>query len=145
MNNTIQFDFLTAGNAIFTVSNSEGKHYTYRIRKPKPDAPYFVQVLTGPDNTGDYTYMGIFNPQPTEPSQILKLTQKSKMNSDSIPVRVFRWAATLLKNNMPLPEGYAIQHEGRCCRCGRTLTVPESIEDGIGPECKASREGRREL
>ena len=26
-------------------------------------------------------------------------------------------------------------HEGRCGRCGRKLTVPESIEAGYGPEC----------
>jgi len=26
-------------------------------------------------------------------------------------------------------------HEGACGRCGRTLTVPESIASGFGPEC----------
>jgi hypothetical protein len=26
-------------------------------------------------------------------------------------------------------------HEGKCCRCGRKLTVPASIASGIGPEC----------
>lgn len=28
-----------------------------------------------------------------------------------------------------------IWHEGKCGRCGRQLTVPESIESGFGPEC----------
>jgi hypothetical protein len=28
-----------------------------------------------------------------------------------------------------------VWHEGRCGRCGRALTVPESVERGIGPEC----------
>jgi hypothetical protein len=28
-----------------------------------------------------------------------------------------------------------VWHEGRCGRCGRKLTVPESIESGFGPEC----------
>jgi hypothetical protein len=37
-----------------------------------------------------------------------------------------------------LPKGLKVHHEGRCCRCGRKLTVPESIETGLGPEC-ASR------
>ena len=34
-----------------------------------------------------------------------------------------------------LPEGYEARHEGRCARCGRALTVPESIDSGFGPEC----------
>lgn len=33
-----------------------------------------------------------------------------------------------------LPE-CEVWHEGRCGRCGRKLTVPESIETGIGPDC----------
>lgn len=28
-----------------------------------------------------------------------------------------------------------VWHEGRCGRCGRKLTVPSSIETGLGPEC----------
>jgi hypothetical protein len=34
-----------------------------------------------------------------------------------------------------MPDGVVIWHEGRCGRCGRRLTVPESIESGYGPEC----------
>ena len=37
------------------------------------------------------------------------------------------------------PEGYTLLRESRCCVCNRKLTVPESIEAGIGPEC-AGRE-----
>jgi hypothetical protein len=47
---------------------------------------------------------------------------------------VIRWAVKAVAKGS-LPEGYKIQHEGKCCRCGRTLTTPESIERGIGPEC----------
>jgi hypothetical protein len=28
-----------------------------------------------------------------------------------------------------------VWHEGSCARCGKKLTVPESIESGFGPEC----------
>jgi hypothetical protein len=28
-------------------------------------------------------------------------------------------------------------HEGRCGKCGRALTVPESIESGLGPVCES--------
>jgi len=142
MNNPIKFEFLCGGNATFTVANKEGVHYTYKIRKPDESAPYFVKMLTGPNNENDYSYLGIFNPN-GEAGKVLKLTAKSRLHDNSTPVRVFRWAAVLLRNKGALPAGYTIQHEGKCCRCGRTLTVPESIEEGIGPECKSIVQGQK--
>jgi hypothetical protein len=32
-------------------------------------------------------------------------------------------------------RGYRIHLEGRCLRCNRPLTTPESIRRGIGPIC----------
>lgn len=135
--------FFTGGNAIFTASNGKGEHYTYRIRRPKPDMPFFVQLLTGPDNTQDYTYLGVFLPTGSRSSlvQYLQLTAKSKLRRESKPVQVFEWAVKSVSLKLAIPDGYAIQHEGKCCRCGRRLTVPESIEYGIGPECKKFFDG----
>jgi len=55
-------NFLTAGKAIFTVSNPTGTRYTFKVSKPrdKEDCPFFVSLLTGPDNWANYTYMGIY-------------------------------------------------------------------------------------
>jgi hypothetical protein len=123
-------DFFEAGKAIFTVSNPIGDHYTYKITK-KEKGPFFVALLTGPDNTSDYTYLGIYHPG----KRSITLTAKSKFTETSTPVRVIRWAIIMIKDGKGLPRGYTIRHEGRCCRCGRMLTTPESIERGIGPEC----------
>lgn len=127
--------FFAGGNAIFTVSNNKGNHYTYKIRKPlslnNSHPPFFIKVLTGPENTRDYTYLGIFIPQHNE----VRLTAKSKYKLDSIPVKVIQWAIKQVAEHKNLPEGYKIQHHGKCCRCGRLLTTPESIQNGIGPEC----------
>jgi len=130
MNTIKDSKFFIGGNAIFTVSNGL-KHYTFKVRQPKKDSPYFVNMLTGPQNTSDYTYMGIFNPTWNK----VILTKKSKYTNESQPVNVFNWAMKVVKFDQKLPEGYSIQHEGKCCRCGRTLTTPESIANGIGPEC----------
>jgi len=35
-----------------------------------------------------------------------------------------------------MPEHIQIWHEGKCGHCGKTLTVPLSIENGIGPVCQ---------
>ena len=133
MNNTINDPkFFKGGNAIFTVSNPKEEHYTFKIKQPKgDDKPFFVSLLTGPMNDYDYSYMGIYNPNQMN----VYLTKKSRYNDESTPVKVIRWAIKMITNNKEIPEGYAIQHEGKCCCCGRTLTTPVSIQLGIGPEC----------
>ena len=130
----IDRDFILAGKAIFTVANAGGKHYTFRVTHKEASGAYaeawFLSLLTGPDNTSDYTYVGMLSDR-----GLVRLTAKSKYNEQSEPVRVARWALSIVWWGGELPEGYAINHEGRCCRCGRTLTTPSSIEAGIGPEC----------
>lgn len=124
--------FFSAGRAVFTVDNGKGQHYTYRIGHSKPEQPLFVGLLTGPNNEADYTYMGIFNPETGE----VRLTAKSKYTNDTQPVKVIRWAIKKVIEGQPLPEGYSVKHEGKCCCCGRALTDPLSIELGIGPICR---------
>lgn len=132
MNDITDKRFFEGGRAVFTVSNGQGEHYTYRIGRSKEDQPLFVGLLTGPNNEQDYTYMGIYSPD----TGSVRLTQKSKYTPDSKPVKVIQWAINTVRNGKTLPSGYSIQHEGRCCRCGRTLTDPTSIQLGIGPECR---------
>jgi hypothetical protein len=133
MNDIKNPKFFTAGRAVFTVANPQGEHYTFRIGHSKPEQPLFVGLLTGPNNEADYTYMGIYNPE--NPKRVV-LTQKSRYTEDTKPVKVVRWALAQVVKGNELPAGYTIQHEGKCCRCGRTLTDPESIEAGIGPICR---------
>lgn len=129
-------DFITAGRATFTVkSGRTGQHITYRISHKKGNGQFppawFISVLTGPDNTRDYTFLGLLSTS----SGGVRLTGKSGFSEDSQPVRVLRWALRRVWDDLPFPTGYEIHHEGRCGKCGRLLTVPESIESGLGPEC----------
>lgn len=122
--------FFHAGKAIFTVHNAKGDHYTFKASKPKADAPTFLSVLTGPDNTKSYTYAGIL----AKDGKVIP-TAKSRIAPDAISVKVASWAIGHIVKEKALPEGYGIHHEGYCGRCGRTLTTPESVANGIGPEC----------
>lgn len=127
--------FVNAGRALFTLSSANtGARYTYRVDAPhdSSDSPRrFVKVLAGPDNTTDYVYLGVLE------GSTFRLTAKSKMNETSPPVRAIIYFAmrVLAHPAAPLPPGLEVRHEGRCGRCGRVLTVPESIDRGIGPEC----------
>lgn len=124
--------FVLGGNARVTlVSEKTGVRYTYRVSLAKDGKLWFVSVLTGPDNESSYTYLGVVLPgQAVE----LQLTKASKMDAESLPVRAFRYTLAALAHGV-LPPNVQVWHEGRCGRCGRTLTVPESIASGIGPEC----------
>jgi Family of unknown function (DUF6011) len=126
--------FMFAGNAKFTVRNTKtGNRFTFRVSEPKKktsDASvHFVSVLAGPDNTADYTFLGtIFG------FETYKHSKKSSATADAQSVKVFTWVFERLKTRT-LPEFIEIWHMGHCGRCGRELTVPESIQNGIGPEC----------
>lgn len=50
----------------------------------------------------------------------------------------FAWLWGRIVHEKDLPEKAQVWHEGRCGACNRPLTVPESIENGLGPVC-ASR------
>jgi hypothetical protein len=118
----ISREFLLAGRAIFTVDNGRGEHYTYRVTVGSVRA--FAGVLIGPDNSSDYLDLARFDPATGE------LTGQY---GDDKRVAVLRWSLHRIYRQDGLPQGYSIRHSGRCGKCGRLLTTPESIESGIGP------------
>lgn len=138
--------FVTAGKATFTLelpasyreAHGLKPHYTYKVRFKKGDGrfgdTYFVSLLTGPDNEASYSYLGMLDPN----TGSVRTTAKSCMGGDSLPVRLLNRALSLVwaENTAPLTDaGFSLHHEGKCGRCGRKLTVPESIVTGLGPEC----------
>jgi hypothetical protein len=127
--------FVHGGNATLTVtSNATGARFTFRVRQPKPDAtaPFFVSVLTGPDNETAYTFVGSLFPDGT-----YRHGKRSTIAPDAPSARAAAWffGLVLAGNFAKLDAQCVVQHAGKCCRCGRKLTVPSSIETGIGPEC----------
>lgn len=129
-----QRDFVLAGRAVFTIENTEsGNRFTYKVKKKEGPQGilHFVTVLTGPDNSSDYTYIGtIFG------GKEFRITKGSAVTENAPSFKAFKWLWGMLNNGKEgLPEKVKFYHEGRCCRCGRVLTVPESIERGLGPEC----------
>jgi hypothetical protein len=124
-------EFILGGKAFVTFKNSEtNNRYTYKIRVSRDKKLYFVGVLYGSDNESNYAYIGCIFNNGTE----FRWTKGSKINETDVRVKVFHYVFHhVMKGN--LPECVEIWHEGKCARCGRTLTVPESIESGFGPEC----------
>ena len=135
-------EFLFGGNAVFTLrSLKTGMRYTYRVKVKKqdvqdklqgPELTYFAATLRGPDNTKNYRYLGVLRQPGT-----LYLTPASQQARGSASLNALVWFLGHLRAAHTGVLGVTVEfwHEGRCGCCGRTLTVPESVVRGLGPEC----------
>lgn len=124
--------FVEAGNARVTLSSKKtGARYTYRVSASGSGSRpvFFVSLLTGPDNGADFQYLGIVD------RRAFRLTARSRLPADSKPVAAFRFFCDSVLAAGKVPPALEVRHEGRCGRCARALTVPESIDRGIGPDC----------
>lgn len=135
----ISREFITAGRAVFTTSNPQGDRFTFRVRKCKwksrfmADQSFLIgEWMNGPDNEVNYVPMLAIDPAFLIP---LVAPNAPLWISGAKPSNILRWVLKLIRNGEQPPPGYEIRHAGRCGRCGRLLTVPESIETGLGPEC----------
>lgn len=143
--------YVFGGHAVFTlVSKKTGTRYTYKLQLPKHDensrypapdpktGPFFAKVLTGPENESDYTFLGTTRLRDGRPSYTH--SGKSRVSSTAPSVVAFEWFLRALDGDrISKLDAVEVFHTGTCCRCGRALTVPESVASGIGPVC-AGRE-----
>jgi hypothetical protein len=129
---TRALEFMTAGKAIMTIqSKVTNKHFTFKFITPKEETgrqkPTWVRLLTGSDS---YTYLG------TIWGNDYKHGKKSSVTDQALGVLSFKWwFKSLVLNDRSRLDKISLFHEGHCMKCGRSLTTPESIENGIGPVC----------
>lgn len=126
LNNSDALKFIFAGKSIVTFLNTKtNNRFTFKVKAAKDSNLFFVSVLTNPDV---YTYIG------TCVEGNYKHGKKSNITLDAQSVKVFDYVLSKLKTDN-LPDFVEIWHEGFCGKCGKRLTVPQSIETGIGPDC----------
>lgn len=141
-------EFITAGKALFTIrSIKTGKRFTYKVRVPKDQSKedpniMFVSVLTGCNNDSDYTYIGFIR-KDNQGKWMYYYGKASRISIEAESVIAINWIINELLTKNLTTKNLELWHEGRCCRCGRTLTDPESIESGIGPECSSIKTKHR--
>ncbi len=118
--------FMFAGKSIITFLNSQsGNRFTFKVKQAKDSNLFFISVLTSPDT---YTYIG------TCIEGNYKHGKKSTISQDAQSVKVFEFMLNRLKKDN-LSDFLEVWHEGHCGKCGKRLTVPSSILNGLGPEC----------
>ena len=125
--------YVLAGNAIITLqSGNTDNHFTYKFKRAKDnDNLYFINLLSGPDNEQDYQYVGCYYSD-TEYFHAVKPWRGRTPVAWPPSLRAIRFFLSKLYN---IPANLHVFHEGRCGRCGRRLTTPDSIKRGLGPEC----------
>lgn len=135
--------FFTGGKSLFTLrSVKTGTRFTYRMNVPKSECKedpkiIFVEVLTGPDNESDYRYIGFVRKNGN--NWEFFYGKASKIKADAPNVIAFSYVFNNIAAGRCI-SNLEVWHEGKCCRCGRTLTDPSSIESGIGPECATRKQ-----
>jgi hypothetical protein len=138
-------EFAMAGNATFTVvSKASNNRYTFKIQKgKKKDAPHFVKFMNGNDNESSFQFLGTIFEEKT-----YRHSKKAHATEDSTVAKTFNWLFKVLNGNFDESKFNLIEfwHEGKCGKCGRKLTVPSSIETGMGPSCsgKADKTPKKE-
>ena len=135
--------FVLAGNATFTVvSKKTGTRFTFKAARPdesKDRRPVWFRLLNGPNNESDFVFLGtLWQLEDGELGMYIHNRRPGAVSDGALSVKALRWTIEALKGYTDEGKFFAsteVWHEGRCGRCGRKLTVPESIESGFGPEC----------
>ena len=136
---------LLAGDATFTVvSAKSGSRFTFNVseapanpRFPRSGPAWFAKVLTGPENTTDFTYLGMLTANAAGEVPTLRLTRASTLSADSAPVKGLGWLFDVIRRDDVAAWARAqVWHSDSCARCGRALTTPESVAARLGPECR---------
>jgi len=118
-------------NGTYTVlSKATGEHRTFRIRTQRENAEFaagerIVALLVGSDNEHDYQSFGFVK----DDGRIVVWKRHRGGMFDKL--------ARMLEHLGEHEQAGRVEVylEGRCRRCNRRLTHPESIRSGIGPEC----------
>lgn len=127
-------------NGRYTVKNRRsGEHRTFEIKTQAEDAKFaagkrVLALLTGPDNTSDYTGFGFVE----ETGIAIWKSKRGEAGKKSTYewYGEMLWSLALDGGLSPFAETYELLQEGTCAVCNRVLTEPESLATGIGPVCR---------
>lgn len=135
--NESMLHLLTAGKAEFSIQNEiSKKHYTYLLtqaRHPQSEGAtvFFVKVCY------DYLkfhYAGVLVID--DKKVTYAKGAKGKLAETAESIKGLLWLFNKLVTQQKVTENVGVYHFGKCARCGRTLTDPQSIVAGLGPECR---------
>ena len=121
--------------AVMTLHNEATDCWiTLRFRRPmdssgQPFSAVMVDLL-GAGHLGDYGFIGSF-----KQGQLIISTKFKGSKDSAVKARkAIQWVLYRIHQGKDLAT-VRVLHEGVCGRCGKTLTRPDSIDNGLGPDC----------
>lgn len=129
--------YVRGGKGKFTLlSTKTNVHRTYSMYTPEDQNPLldrrlYVKFLNG---LNEFEFIGTIWEASSSKQLTFTLGRSVRPTLEADCVKGILWLVDKLNWNKEL-KGIIFFHEGICCRCGRSLTNPESIERGIGPYC----------
>lgn len=122
----------------YTVSSAKG-HRTFEIstvsKGKKLEGKRIVSLLSGSDNTSDYTGFAFLSSNGIHVWNKFKTQPNAKEKSLYDVYAALLWSLISEGENSRFAANYTLMVEGVCFRCGRKLTTPQSLELGLGSEC----------
>lgn len=129
-------DYILGGDSCFCVRQSDDngtKECWYSVRQNhNSEKMFFVNLVDGNRSK----YLGYF--YSNDVGQLRNLTVKTK-KAEAGPeyaLPLIRVLNRLKTHEGKLWSGVTLVSDGRCAKCGRRITDPESIRYGIGPKCR---------
>jgi hypothetical protein len=113
-------------NGYYTVEFPNGDYRTLKVSPWESRGIQMVSFLCGPDNATDYK--GFAELDGTA-SRLWRNFREDSLLARALDI------LTAAEDRSALTAGFA-RRSGRCARCGRMLTRPDSLRDGLGSECR---------
>jgi hypothetical protein len=133
LNHTTFPTALLAGNSRLTITNPvTGQWIKVKMKRRKdretgkPGNCYFLSLALLQDGDLGHRYVGAYFADSGR--------FKPGRDASAREVQIAEFLIRAIRNPQLL-QSAEIEHCGKCFACGRTLTVPESIRSGWGPEC----------
>lgn len=118
--------------SIFTLKSLKtNMYYTYKIEQDKKNKDRFMAKVLYGDNVKNYRYIGLFY----RDTLSLRTCTVAHLPHTTPQFIMLQYFLRILAMQIPWPNTYIYYPARKCRKCGKLLTVPESIKLGIGPEC----------
>lgn len=140
--------YILGGNALFTVVFGPvvGRR-TFRVKSNKADrnsnwstgnqdrSLYWVSLKIGPGNGFD-DFVNIGRLEQDINGAYRFYPKRNRDGQHHFAASLFEALWNPLDTGGRINSAWQFFHASTCCVCGRTLTVPSSVESGVGPECE---------
>ena len=121
-----------SNGTVTLINNEKGSHITLEIktiRRGDLKGKRVIAKLVGRDNTSDYMGFGFVNDNDT-----ISLWSRHRNAKNAQIAHIVR-SLFVEGNDSRFAKTVSMEVSKLCIRCNRKLTTPQSLADGIGPEC----------